>query len=161
MKRLLGLLAGLAFSGVLPHGAAFAADPTNIKVGVLLPLTGTFAAVALILAALGIYGVMSFAVAQRTHEIGLRMALGAGPSRVLGLVVKEGMILTLAGLIFGMLGAFLVGRAMKSQLYGIGTIDPVAFGGVATVLVVSALLACYIPARRAMRVDPMVALRYE
>jgi putative ABC transport system permease protein len=124
-------------------------------------LLGTFAAVALILAALGIYGVMAFAVAQRTHEIGLRMALGAGPSRVLSMIVKEGMILTFAGLVFGLTGAFLVGRAMKSQLYGIGAIDPVAFGAVAAVLVSAALLACYIPARRAMRVDPMVALRYE
>jgi putative ABC transport system permease protein len=113
------------------------------------------------LAALGIYGVMAFAVAQRTHEIGLRMALGAGPSRVLSMIVKEGMILTFAGLVFGLTGAFLVGRAMKSQLYGIGAIDPVAFGAVAAVLVSAALLACYIPARRAMRVDPMVALRYE
>jgi putative ABC transport system permease protein len=124
-------------------------------------LLGTFAGVALILAALGIYGVMAFAVAQRTHEIGLRMALGAGPSRVLSMIVKEGMILTFAGLVFGLTGAFLVGRAMKSQLYGIGAIDPVAFGAVAAVLVSAALLACYIPARRAMRVDPMVALRYE
>jgi len=124
-------------------------------------LLGTFAAVALILAALGIYGVMAFAVAQRTHEIGLRMALGAGPGRVLSLILKEGLILTLIGLVFGLAGAFLIGRTMKSQLYGIGAIDPVAFGAVAGVLVASALLACYIPARRAMRVDPMVALRYE
>jgi len=124
-------------------------------------LLGTFAAVALILSALGIYGVMAFAVAQRTHEIGLRMALGAGPGRVLSLILKEGMILTCVGLAFGLAGAFLTGRAMKSQLYGIGSIDPVAFGAVAAVLVVSALLACYIPARRAMRVDPMIALRYE
>ena len=124
-------------------------------------LLGTFAAVALILAAVGIYGVMAFAVAQRTHEIGLRMALGAGAPRVLTLILKEGMILTLAGLVLGLGGAFLVGRAMKSQLYDIGAIDPVAFGAVAAVLVFAALLACYIPARRAMRVDPMVALRYE
>ena len=124
-------------------------------------LLGTFAAVALILSALGIYGVMAFAVAQRTHEIGLRMALGAGPGRVLGLILKEGMILTVIGLVFGLGGAFLIGRAMKSQLFGIGAIDPVAFGAVAGVLVASALLACYIPVRRAMRVDPMIALRYE
>ena len=124
-------------------------------------LLGTFAAVALILSAVGIYGVMAFAVAQRTHEIGLRMALGAGPSRVLSLILGEGMILTLIGLIFGLVGAFLVGRAMRSQLYGIGAIDPVALGGVAAVLILAALLACYVPARRAMRVDPMVALRYE
>jgi putative ABC transport system permease protein len=124
-------------------------------------LLGTFAAVALILSAVGIYGVMAFAVAQRTHEIGLRMALGAGPSRVLSLILGEGMILTLIGLILGLVGAFLVGRAMQSQLYGIGAIDPVALGGVAAILILAALLACYVPARRAMRVDPMVALRYE
>jgi putative ABC transport system permease protein len=124
-------------------------------------LLGTFAAVALILSALGIYGVMAFAVAQRTHEIGLRMALGAGPGRVLGLILKEGMILTVIGLVFGLAGAFLIGRAMQSELFGIGAIDPVAFGAVAAVLVASALFACYIPARRAMRVDPMIALRYE
>ncbi|HXA57214.1 MAG TPA: ABC transporter permease [Candidatus Acidoferrum sp.] len=124
-------------------------------------LLGTFAAVALILAAMGIYGVMAFAVAQRTHEIGLRMALGAVPSRVLGLIVKEGMLLTGIGLALGLAGSYLVGRAMKAELYGIGSIDPLVFGAVAAVLVASALLACYVPARRAMRVDPMVALRYE
>ena len=120
-----------------------------------------FAAVALILAALGIYGVMAFAVAQRTHEIELRMALGAGPGRVLSLIVKEGMILTCVGLVFGLAGAFAIGRTMKSQLFGIGAIDPLAFVAVAAVLIASALLACYIPARRATRVDPMIALRYE
>jgi putative ABC transport system permease protein len=124
-------------------------------------LLGTFAALALILAALGIYGVMAFAVAQRTHEIGLRMALGAAPSRVLSLIIKEGMTLTAIGLAVGLAGSYLVARAMQSQLYGVGSIDPVVLSAVAFVLAATALLACYLPARRAMRVDPMVALRYE
>jgi putative ABC transport system permease protein len=124
-------------------------------------LLGTFAAVALILASLGIYGVMAFAVAQRTHEIGLRMALGAGPSRVLRLVVGEGMMLTALGLGIGLAGSYFVARAMQAELYGVGSIDPLVLGAVAIVLSATALLACYVPARRAMRVDPMVALRYE
>ncbi|HKV47121.1 MAG TPA: ABC transporter permease [Candidatus Acidoferrales bacterium] len=124
-------------------------------------LLGTFAALALVLASLGIYGVMSFAVAQRTHEIGLRMALGAGPSRVLRLIVKEGMILTGIGLLFGLGGSYLVAKVMQSALYGVGTMDPLVLAAVSVILACTALLACYLPARRAMRVDPMVALRYE
>jgi putative ABC transport system permease protein len=117
--------------------------------------------VALLLAALGIYGVMAFEVEQRTHEIGLRMALGAGRAQVLALILKDGMIQAVAGLALGFVGAFFVGRAMQSRLYGIGAIDPVALGGVAAVLLAAALLACYVPARRATKVDPMVALREE
>jgi len=124
-------------------------------------LFGGFAAVALILAGLGIYGVMSFAVAQRTHEIGLRMALGAGTSRVLGLILREGMILAGIGLALGLGGAYFVGRGMHSLFYEVKTIDPVAFGAVAVLLVLAALAACYIPAMRAARVDPMLALREE
>ncbi len=124
-------------------------------------LYGTFAGLALLLAAIGIYGVMAFAVAQRTHEIGLRMALGAGRESVVFLILKEGMILALAGLALGLIGACLVGRTMSGMLYGVGTIDITAFGGVAIVLLASAMLACYVPARRAASVDPTVALRYE
>lgn len=120
-----------------------------------------FAFIALFLAALGIYGVMSFAVAQRTHEIGLRMALGAGTSRVLSLVLREGMILALFGLALGLAGAFWVGRLMHSLVYDVGTIDFTAFSVVAVLLMASALLACYVPALRATRVDPMQALRQE
>jgi putative ABC transport system permease protein len=120
-----------------------------------------FAGVALVLAAIGIYGVMSFAVAQRTHEIGLRMALGAGPGQVLRLILQEGMLLACVGLLLGLGGSYFVGRTMKSILYEVAAIDPVAIGAVSVVLFLSALLACYLPARRAMRVDPMVALRYE
>jgi putative ABC transport system permease protein len=124
-------------------------------------LFASFAGVALLLAAIGIYGVMSFAVAQRTHEIGLRMALGAGPQQVLRLVLREGMLLAFAGLGVGLTGTYFVGRVMKTILYQVNAMDPAAIGAVTAVLLLSALLACYIPARRATRVDPMVALRDE
>ena len=124
-------------------------------------LYGTFAAVALMLAAVGIYGVMTFAVAQRTHEIGLRMALGAAREHVLALILKDGLVLALIGVGVGLIGAGLVGRAMRGMLYGVGTFDLSAFGGVALVLFAAALVACYVPAWRATKVDPMVALRYE
>jgi putative ABC transport system permease protein len=120
-----------------------------------------FAGVALVLAAIGIYGVMSFAVAQRTNEIGLRMALGAGSREVLYMVLREGMLLALAGLGLGLCGTYFVSRVMKSILYEVTAIDPVAVGGVSAVLLLSAVLACYLPARRATQVDAMVALRYE
>jgi len=121
----------------------------------------SFATVALVLAAVGIYGVMAFAVAQRTHEIGLRMALGASQSHVLGLILKEGIILAAIGLGLGLLGACFVGRAMRGLLYGVGTIDVAAFSAVAVTLFIAALLACYLPANKASKVDPMIALRYE
>jgi putative ABC transport system permease protein len=124
-------------------------------------LYGGFAGLALLLAAVGIYGVMAFAVAQRTHEIGLRIALGARRDAVFGLILKEGGVLALAGSLVGLVGACLVGRMMRGMLYGVGTIDFAAFGTVVVVLLASAILACYLPARRAANVDPMVALRYE
>ena len=121
----------------------------------------SFASVALLLAAIGIYGVMAFAVSQRTHEIGLRMALGASQDHVLGLIMKEGIVLAAIGLGLGLVGACFVGRAMRGLLYGVGTIDVAAFSAVALTLFIAALLACYVPANRAAKVDPMVALRYE
>jgi putative ABC transport system permease protein len=124
-------------------------------------LFGGFAGIALLLAALGIYGVMSFAVAQRTHEIGLRMALGAGTGRVLVLILREGMLLAGIGLLLGLAGAYFVGRGMHFLVFNVGTVDPMAFTAVALLLIVAALLACYIPAMRAARVDPMLALREE
>jgi putative ABC transport system permease protein len=120
-----------------------------------------FAGVALVLAAIGIYGVMSFAVAQRTQEIGVRMALGANARDVLGMVLREGMMLAGLGLVIGLSGTYFIGQTMKSVLYEVSALDPIAVGGVAVVLMVAALLACYLPARRATRVDAMVALRYE
>ena len=124
-------------------------------------LYGGFAGLALLLAAVGIYGVMAFAVAQRTHEIGLRIALGAGRDAVFSLILKEGGVLALAGSVLGLAGACLVGRTMRGMLYGVGTFDLTAFGTVVVVLLASAILACFVPARRAANVDPMVALRYE
>jgi putative ABC transport system permease protein len=124
-------------------------------------LLAAFAAVALLLAAVGIYGVMSFVVAQRTHEIGLRMALGAGRGRVIWQVLREGLGSALGGILLGSAGAYLVGRAMQGMVYGVGAIDPLAFSLVALALFTSALLACLVPARRAVSVDPMIALRAE
>jgi putative ABC transport system permease protein len=122
---------------------------------------GSFALLALLLAAVGIYGVMTFSVAQRSHEIGIRMALGAGRRQVLTLVIREGMKAALIGLALGLPGAYFVGRTLKNLLYEVSAFDVRALAGVVAVLLISALLACYIPARRATKIDPMVALRQE
>ena len=124
-------------------------------------LLASFALVALVLASVGIYGVLAYLVGQRTHEIGIRVALGANRSEVLRLVVGQGAKMALLGVALGILAALGLTRLMSGMLFGVSATDPLTFIAVAILLILVALAACYIPARRAMSVDPMVALRYE
>jgi len=124
-------------------------------------LLGTFAALALVLAAVGIYGVVSYSVTQSTHDIGVRMALGADRRAVLGSVLKGAMSMAGLGIVLGAAAAFAATRVMKELLFGVSATDPLTFGAVAFVLAAVTLLASYIPALRATRVDPIVALRCE
>jgi putative ABC transport system permease protein len=126
-----------------------------------MEMVGLFALTALLLTGLGIYGVISYIVSERTHEIGIRLALGAQRRNILRMVLRQGLGLAIAGAAVGLVCALIVSRLMAGVLYGVRPVDPLTFVGVAVLLIGVALLACYIPARRAIRVDPLVALRYE
>jgi putative ABC transport system permease protein len=136
------------------------AESINARRFAMLLLT-IFAVVALLLASVGIYGVMAYSVTQRTHEIGIRMALGAQASDVLKMIVGRGILLVLIGVVCELVSAFVMTRVMASLLFNVSTTDPATFGGIAALLFVVALAACYVPARRAVKVDPLIALRYE
>jgi putative ABC transport system permease protein len=124
-------------------------------------LLGAFAITALLLAAVGVYGLISYSVTQRTREIGIRIALGAQPRQVIVPMIREGVVLAVGGLTIGLAGAFLAVRVLSRFLFGVGASDPVTFAAVSLLLFVVAVVASYIPSRRAMRVDPIVALRSE
>ena len=124
-------------------------------------MLGGFATVALLLSAIGIYGVISYSVVQRTHEIGVRAALGASKGNVLTLILKHGLLMAGMGLVLGFLGAIALTRILSTLLFGVGARDPITIAGVGAILAVVAMLASYVPARRAAKVDPMICLRYE
>ena len=127
----------------------------------LLLLIACANAANLLLAVVGLFGVMSYSVSQRTHEVGVRMAVGAEKGDILRLIVNDGLRMTLTGIAIGLAGTMATSSILKTQLYGVSPLDPLTFFGVALVLTLVAFAACYIPARRATRVDPIEALRYE
>jgi ABC-type antimicrobial peptide transport system permease subunit len=126
-----------------------------------LMLIGAFASLALIMTAVGLYGVISYSVTQRTREIGIRVALGAGTRETVGIVMGRGLRLTVSGVVLGLAAAFALSRFLEHLLFGVTPTDPLTFASVALLLLFVAIVACYLPARRASRIDPMVALRSE
>ncbi|HET7273638.1 MAG TPA: ABC transporter permease [Longimicrobiaceae bacterium] len=158
-RSIQGLAANLPFVSVIPVTSLIAPDLRPYRLGATL--FSLFGVLALLLASIGLYGVVTFTVVRQTREIGVRIALGAGRTDVLRLVVARAMAVTFVGVLIGLAGAFAVTRFMESLLYGVEVIDPVTFASVPLILLTVALIAAYIPARRAARVDPMVALRAE
>ena len=124
-------------------------------------LLGLFAGLATLLSAVGIFGVMNYSVALRTRELGLRLAVGAQPRQVLLLVLRQGLLLTVVGVLLGLVAAFALTRLLSGLLFGVTAVDVTTFSSISVLLVIVSLLACYLPARRAMRIDPLSALRYE
>jgi putative ABC transport system permease protein len=124
-------------------------------------LMAIFGSIGLILVTIGVYSVLAYTTARRTHEIGIRMALGAKGGDVLGLVIKTGLRLVLAGVAVGLMASLALSRVIETQLWGVSAYDPVTLGGAVLLLLATGVLACWIPARRASRVEPLVALRYE
>ena len=149
----------MALFSVMTLDSATSISLLPVKVAAMV--AGTLGALALILGAIGLYGVMSYLVRQRTREIGIRMALGAERGTVVGLVTGHGMRWTGIGLVVGLAASFAVAKLIAGFLYGVGPADPTAFVGIALLLIGTAYVACYIPARRASRIDPLVALREE
>jgi putative ABC transport system permease protein len=154
-----------AVDATLPvFGAQMLSETVSVSLSerrFLMEVVGLFAVTALLLAGLGIYGVISYLVSERTHEIGIRVALGAQRTNIMQMVLRQGLGLAITGTAIGLACALIVSHLMAGLLYGVKPTDPLTFAGVAVLLIVVALFACCIPGRRAMRVDPIVALRHE